>query len=191
MGTCKSKFLILYFFITFVLNLPCYSNTDLKLNEISSVDFFLMKYEVFILKYKSRIVNQGFASLMVYYQSLEHEIQINKNNQIEIDIFAKMNVSRYQRIKKYIPKITDCNIVRNKLLTNRNGYSLFTLKKNYAVTEELLYEVIKNNIYNISNINDKIVEKYISNTLININILHPIPKFNISCSGKITQLELD
>ena len=150
-----------------------------------------MKYELFILKYKSRVINRGFVGMMVHYQSLEYEIKINENNQIEIDIFAKMDISRYKQIKKYIPKITDCNIVRNKLLTNRNGYSIFTLKKNYSVTEELLYEVIKNNVYNISNINDKIVEKYINNTLINVNILHPLPRFNISCSGKITQLELD
>ena len=37
---------------------------------------------------------------------------------------------------------------------------------------------------------EKNIEQSIKTTNIKINIYHPLRKFNISCSGKITQLEL-
>ena len=75
-------------------------------------------------------------------------------------------------------------------IANKNGYSLFTNKKNYSVSEEILFNTIKKNVYNLVNISEKNIKESINQTNIKINILHPISRFNISCSGKITQLEL-
>ena len=76
------------------------------------------------------------------------------------------------------------------MITNKNGYSMFTNKKNYSVSEELLFNQIKKNVYNLNYMDEKNIEQSIKTTNIKINIYHPLRKFNISCSGKITQLEL-
>ena len=92
---------------------------------------------------------------MVYYQLVDQEIFVNKNDQIEIIISAYMNKTRYKNVKKYIPKLIDCNVIRNRMITNKNGYSLLTNKKNYSVSEELLFNQIKKNVYNLNYMDEK------------------------------------
>ena len=77
------------------------------------------------------------------------------------------------------------------MIANKNGYSLITNKKNYSVSEEILFDEIKKNVFNLKNLSDKAIEESLENTTIKINIIHPLSKFDLSCSGKITQLELD
>ena len=62
-----------------------------------------------------------------------------------------MSIHRYTKVKKYIPKLTDCNIIRNRMIANKNGYSLITNKKNYSVSEEILFDEIKKNVFNLKN----------------------------------------
>ena len=77
------------------------------------------------------------------------------------------------------------------MIANKNGYSLISNKKNYSVSEEILFDEIKKNVFNLKNFSDKAIEESLENTTIKINIIHPLSKFDLSCSGKITQLELD
>ena len=50
---------------------------------------------------------------------------------------------------------------------------------------------LKKNVFNLKNFSDKAIEESLENTTVKINIIHPLSKFDLSCSGKITQLELD
>ena len=187
MGICKS--IIVLFFIFYTISLR--AETSLKSIKIEPIDILILKYDLFLEKIKPRVLQNTKKNFMIFYQQIDQQILVNNKNQINIIISAHMNKLRYTKKKKYIPKLVDCNVVRNRLIANKNGYSLFTNKKNYSVSEEILFNTIKKNVYNLVNISEKNIKQSIDQTNIKINIFHPIPKFNISCSGKITQLELD
>ena len=103
---------------------------------------------------------------------------------------AVMDKNRYSSIKRYYPKLKDCNQVRNKLFTNKYGYSFFSQKFNNLVNDDILSGVINENILNISSLNDEFKEKIIKKTTIKINIIHPKTIKNISCSGNLVDTEL-
>ena len=133
-----------------------------------------MKYEIFFLKNQSRVTSSKRAGLMVRYQSINYDVNIDSENNTIIKINAIMDKNRYLKKKKYKPKITDCNIIRNKIVANKFGYNPFTLKPNYSITEEILLEKIKNNIFNFQNLNEDQIETLISKSTIKINIIHRI-----------------
>jgi len=188
MEICKK---IILFSILILLSLIQYT----KANNIKDItpsfkDFILMKYEIFFLKNQSRVLNSKKIGLMVRYQSVNYEIKIDKNNNTKIIINSIMDKNRYLKKKKYKPKISDCNIVRNKIVTNKFGYNPLTLKQNYSVTEDVLFEYIKNNIFNFQNIKEDEIKRFINKTSVTVNIVHPISKFNLSCSGKLSDAQL-
>ena len=189
MAICRKVFfsvLTIFFFLT--SNIKAENN----LNNINLTisDLILMKYEIFFLKNQSRVINTKSIGLMVKYQSINYEFKIDRKNNTNIIINAIMDKNRYLKKKKYKPRISDCNIVRNKIVANKFGYSPITLKPNYSVTEDVLFEYIKNNIFNIQNLNEDEIKHLINKTNIKINIIHPISKFNINCSGKLSDAEL-
>ncbi len=189
MAICKKNFFtfILFLIITSILTSNVFGGVnDLK---ISKKNLIIIKYDIFFLKYQHRVLSRDF-NFMVKYQNIEHDIEIDDLGNIKINIFAKMDVLRYTKKKKYKPKLADCNIIRNKILLNKLGYSLFTLKKNYSISENELFSAVKEKIYNFIELNDKDIDNLIDSTVINITIIHPIKKFNINCSGKISELEL-
>ena len=102
-----------------------------------------MKYEIFFLKNQSRVINSRKVGLMVRYQSINYEIKIDHDANTKVIINSIMDKNRYLKKKKYKPKIADCNIVRNKIVTDKFGYNPLTLKQNYSVTEDVLFENIK------------------------------------------------
>ena len=167
-----------------------FSNAQVSLNStnLTTKDIILIKYEIFFMKNKNRIVKNSLYKTMIHYQHLSYSVSIDDQDNIKINLNAFMDRSRY-KLKKYSPKISDCNIVRNKLIINKHGYSV-TGSINYAISEKLIYETIKNNIYNLEKFDEKNIENSINRTKIFINIIHPNKVNNISCSGKITQAEL-
>ena len=185
MEICKNFF---KFFLVLCFVNPSFSS-NIKNFNVNFQDYLLVKYDLFFLKNVSKIVNNSSIKVMIYYQSLDYVVKIKDNQEVDVTVNAIMDTNRYKK-KKYVPKISDCNVVRNQLVAGKYGYSLFTLKKNYSVTESLLREKIKDNVYNFSGINDKDTERLINSTNIYINIIHPQPVYNFTCSGKITQLEL-
>ena len=149
-----------------------------------------MKYEIFFLKNQPRVMSSKRAGLMVRYQSINYDIKIDKENNTIITINAIMNKNRYLKKKKYKPKISDCNIIRNKIVADKFGYNPFTLKPNYSITEEILFDNIKNNIFNFQNLKQDQIATLINKSSIKINIIHPISKFNKSCSGNLSDAQL-
>ena len=186
MAICKLIAVLIFtsFFYSF-------SNAQVSLNStnLTTKDIILIKYEIFFMKNKNRIVKNSLYKTMIHYQHLSYSVIIDDQDNIKINLNAFMDRSRY-KLKKYYPKISDCNIVRNKLITNKHGYSVMNTKNNFMVSEKLIYETIKNNIYNLEKFDEKNIKDSINRTKILINIIHPNKANNISCSGKITQVEL-
>lgn len=186
MAICKLIAVLIFtsFFYSF-------SNAQVSLNStnLTAKDIILIKYEIFFMKNKNRIVKNSLYKTMIHYQHLSYSVIIDDQDNIKINLNAFMDRSRY-KLKKYYPKISDCNIVRNKLITNKHGYSVMNTKNNFMVSEKLIYETIKNNIYNLEKFDEKNIKDSINRTKILINIIHPNKANNISCSGKITQVEL-
>ena len=188
MAICKKKFFFSIFLILFLI-----SNT--KANNLKNInpsikDLIFMKYEIFFLKNQPRVMSSKRAGLMVRYQSINYDIKIDKENNTIITINAIMNKNRYLKKKKYKPKISDCNIIRNKIVADKFGYNPFTLKPNYSITEEILFDNIKNNIFNFQNLKQDQIATLINKSSIKINIIHPISKFNKSCSGNLSDAQL-
>ena len=187
MVICRLIFLI--FFLLIPNNLS--AENPLKSSKISIVDLLVLKYDLYIEKIKPRVLSKTKKGFMVHYDRIEQQINFDENDNINIIISAYMSIHRYTKVKKYIPKLIDCNVIRNRMIANKNGYSLITNKKNYSVSEEILFDEIKKNVFNLKNFSDKAIDESLENTTIKINIIHPLSKFDLSCSGKITQLELD
>jgi len=187
MVICRLIFLIFFLLIPNTLS----AENPLKSSKISIVDLLVLKYDLYIEKIKPRVLAKTKKGFMVHYDRIEQQINFDENDNINIIISAYMSIHRYTKVKKYIPKLIDCNVIRNRMIANKNGYSLITNKKNYSVSEEILFDEIKKNVFNLKNFSDKAIDESLENTTIKINIIHPLSKFDLSCSGKITQLELD
>ena len=181
--------LSLIFFFIFTTNI--YSQKiDLSKINISVKDFILLKYDLFFLKNKYRLVTNQTLRLMVDYQSMNFNLIVDDQNVFKLKIIAVMNKSRYQK-KRYYPKNTDCNIVRNKLFLDKYGYTFWKRKPSYAFDEEDLQNVLINEIYGSENLSEKIIKELIDQTMIEIDIIHPRIDKSIKCSGKITQVILN
>ena len=102
-----------------------------------------------------------------------------------------MNKFRYTKQKKYIPKISDCNVVRNKIVLNKFGYNFLSFKANNSFNEEDINNSLINGVFNFPGLDDDTKKKTINNTLISINVIHPIRKNSIKCNGKINQVILN
>ena len=100
-----------------------------------------------------------------------------------------MNKKRYSS-KKYYPKLSDCNQIRNKIFINKYGYSPFKQSFNNLVNEEILINKINDNILNISILDDDLKSEILDKTKIKINVIHPKTERNISCSGKLIDTKL-
>ena len=71
----------------------------------------------------------------VKYQEIKYNVKINKENKIELSIQGIMDKKRYTS-KRYHPKLSDCNVIRNKLFVNKYGYSFLRQSLNNVVNEE-------------------------------------------------------
>ena len=159
----------------------------LKNIKITSMDFLLTKFDNFFIKNQHKILSNN--PLMIYYESLNYNVAYKEGKNIEVTIEAKMNQVRYKR-KKYFPKLSDCNIVRNKIFYNKSGYTFYRRKKNYALDEEMMREILINSIYNLENLDDELKNFLVDKTKIKVKITHPNQNRNYSCSGNIADFEL-
>tara|TARA_B100001121_G_C18665385_1_gene611049 strand:+ start:1113 stop:1685 length:573 start_codon:yes stop_codon:yes gene_type:complete len=183
----KIKIFTFIFYSIFILNVNA-NEINLKDKFLPLKDFIILKYDLFIQKNLNNIF-KGSGVSAVAYQNLRYDININSSNVILISFNATMDKKRYSA-KKYYPKLKDCNQIRNKIFTNKYGYSLFSQKLNNLVNDELLFNTISEKILNISTLNDSLKKKIIENTKIKINIFHPNNSKNLSCSGKLIDTEL-
>ncbi len=183
------KFRPIVFSLVFLLFNSTYANAlNLEKNSVSLKDFLFLKIDLFIQQNIGNMFRGGGIT-NIKYQSIDYDLKIDTNNNILIKMKAVMDKKRYNA-KKYYPKLKDCNQIRNKIFTNNYGYSFFTQKKNYLVSEQSLSSAINENILNISSVDDNFKLKIIEKMGIQIEILHPLANKSISCSGKLTDVDL-
>ena len=101
-----------------------------------------------------------------------------------------LNCIFWYKSKKHYPKIKDCTQIRNKLFTNKYGYSFFSQKLNNLVNENKISDSINQNILNITNLSEDQKKEILNKTQIKISIIHPDNEKSILCRGKITDIEL-
>ena len=186
----KYKFLLKLFFILIFSSNVFAQKIDLSNVNISVRDFILLKYDLFFLKNKQRLVSNQIINLMVDYQYVNFDSKVVDGNKFVLRITAVMSKKRYKQ-KKYYPKNSDCNIVRNKLFMNKYGYTFWKRKQSYAFDESDLRDIILNQIYKSDNLSEKQLNQLIDQTTIEIEIIHPKIEKSIKCKGKITQLILN
>ena len=177
--------IILYLFSFNILNS---SEMNLSKNYLSVKDFLILKFELFL----SNNVNNLFVGgglTNIAYQNINYKVKIDNKDNIEITLDAVMDNQRY-KVKKYSPKITDCNQVRNKIFLNKYGYSFLTRKYNNLVNENSLAENLNKTILNISSIDDNLKNQILEKTRIKINVIHPKIVNNLSCAGRLIDNEL-
>jgi len=186
----KNKKIIYIFFFAFILNLnsTLAKEIDLSGKFIPLKDFILLKFDLFLNNNLNNLTSGGGIT-HVAYQSIKYDVSIDNENKIKISINALMDKKRYKS-KKYYPKLSDCNQVRNKIFLNKSGYSFFTQSLNNYVNEENLSLVISDKILNISLLNNELKNLILENTNIDIKIVHPKSEKNIACSGKLVSIEL-
>ncbi len=176
--------------ILFTISSSVKSEINLLDQKVSAVDLILLKYEIFLTKNFSRLYKgDGVSQAIILYQYVDSTVKYTKENGFFVNIYAYMDRNRYTK-KKYVPKISDCNTVRNKIFLNKIGYNLLTQKKNNFVSENELTDIIASRILSVSGISVEDKERLINDTQIQIEIIHP-NKFNsIKCEGRINQVEL-
>ena len=186
----KYKFLLKLFFVLIFSSNVFAQKIDLSNVNISVRDFILLKYDLFFLKNKQRLVSNQIINLMVDYQYVNFDSKVVDGNKFVLRITAVMSKKRYKQ-KKYYPKNSDCNIVRNKLFMNKYGYTFWKRKQSYAFDEDDLRDIILNQIYKSDNLSKKQLNQLIDQTTIEIEIIHPKIEKSIKCKGKVTQLILN
>ena len=118
---------------------------------ITPIDFLLSKFDNFFIKNQHKILSNNL--LIVRYESVSYDVVYKKEKNIEIFLTATMNQDRY-KTKKYTPKKVDCNIIRNRIFYDRTGYSVFSRKLNYSLSESEMVEILKTLIPVLSSMAD-------------------------------------
>ncbi len=181
----KIKKLLLISFFTFLTFNSFAQTSSLNGKFVPLKDFLILKFDLF-LKENIKNIFQGGGMTHIAYQKIKYDITINDKDEITILIDAIMNKKRYST-KRYYPKLKDCIQVRNKLITNKFGYSFLKQSFNNLVNTETLSSKISENILNVSSLNQDQKRKITNEVNININILHPKSEKSISCDGKLTE----
>ena len=183
----KKAILIIIFLLFTQVILQASIFDDLKENKKTSyLDFVLLKIEQRLIQ-RHVLLGAQFMAVRVQYQSVGSQVDFSeKDSKITISIIGVMDKRRYSQ-KKYIPKISDCNILRNILLYGKYGYNVFFQKRNTFLTNIDMEEIFLSRFLN--NLTLSVKEKnYIrDNTLARVQVIDPVRGNDIFCAGKITE----
>jgi len=193
MGICKifflSKKITLSFLFFFLFQSTLLANTfeDLKKNRKASyLDFILLKIESRIIQRHSLLRSQAVA-MRVQYQTIISEINyIEEDSKIIISITGVMDKERYKK-KKYRPKISDCNILRNILLYGKYGYNLVLQKRNKYLTITDMENIFMSRFLNNLSLSADEKNYIIKNTLTHVEIIDPVRGNDIFCKGNVAR----
>ena len=193
MEICKIKisnfFLFLIILIFFQTQTLASSFEAIEKSKVSIIDLVIFKIETFMIKNKQRMfVTDPFKIL---YEEIGINVKYVDKEKIHISVLGVMDKVRYKKTKKYIPNIKDCNVIRNKIFYNQYGYSPIRRKKTLELDENYMREILKKYVFNLSSLDEKKVDFLIDNSYIEILISHPLPKYNISCVGRLVDFELE
>ena len=95
-----------------------------------------------------------------------------------------MSKSRYSQ-KKYKPRISDCNILRNILLYGKYGYNIFQ-KRNRILTSAVMEEIFLSRFLDNLSLSEKEKNYIVDNTLARVQVIDPVRGNDIFCTGKIS-----
>ena len=160
---------------------------DLKKNKkISYLDFILLKIEQRLIQRHGLLGAQPFA-LRIQYQSVGSQVDFSeKDSKIIISIIGVMNKKRYSK-KKYTPKISDCNILRNILLYGKYGYNMIFQKRNTYLTNVDMEEIFLSRFLNNLTLSEKEKNYILNNTLAKVQVIDPVRGNDSYCAGKIAR----
>ena len=196
MVICKKKIIIniiLNIIIIFSVIKPGHTELNFKsleTKQVSYLDFFLLKFENTLNK-RSLILRKQLLATRVQYSNIGIGVDFdNKREKISIKIYAVMDKNRYSK-KKYVQKLSDCNQVRNLIFYKRQGYKFFTQKRDPALSQSVMIDIFKEVFFNNLSFDEKEIEFLIDNMFVDVTILHPVKKKELSCSGKVNAYELN
>ena len=126
-------------------------------------------------------------ALRIQYQSVGSQVDFSEeDSKIIISIMGIMDKKRYSE-KKYTPKLSDCNILRNILLYGKYGYNLIFQKRNTFLTNEDMEEIfLKRFLGNIS-LSDEEKRYVLSNTVVKSQIIDPVRGNDVFCYGNVAE----
>ena len=194
MAICKKKILniILSLFLIFIFTNSSYGSQifkQLENKKVSYLDFFLLKFENTLSK-RAQVLRRQFLATRVQYSDVGTQVNLdNKKEEIFINIYAIMDKNRYSK-KRYEQKLSDCNQVRNLIFYQKLGYKFFTQKRDPALSQGIMEDIFKEVFFNNINFNEKEINFLLDKMFVNVTILHPIKKRELSCYGKVNDYEL-
>ena len=160
---------------------------DLKENKKTSyLDFVLLKIEQRLIQ-RHGLLGAQFMVLRIQYQNVGSQVDfLEKESKITISIIGVMDKTRYSQ-KKYIPKISDCNVLRNILLYGKYGYNLIFQKRNTFLTNADMEEIFLTRFLHNLSLSKKEKNYILNNTLARVQIIDPVRGNDIFCVGKIAE----
>ena len=160
---------------------------DLKKSKKTSyLDFILLKIEQRLILRHSLLGAQVMA-MRIQYQSVGSQVDFSeKESKITISIIGVMDKKRYSQ-KKYIPKISDCNILRNLLLYGKYGYNVIFQKRNRFLTNADMKEIFLSRFLHNLSLSEKEKNYITDNTFAKVQVIDPVKGNDVFCVGKITE----
>ena len=182
----KKIILIIIFLLFTQTTLAVSIFDDLKENKKTSyLDFILLKIENRLIQ-RHGLLGAQFMALRIQYQSVGSQVYFSeKESKITISIIGVMDKRRYSQ-KKYTPKISDCNILRNILLYGKYGYNALFQKRNRYLTNADMREIFLSRFLHNLSLSEKEKNYIVDNTLARVQIIDPVRGKDIFCTGKIT-----
>ena len=157
-----------------------------KTKKTSYLDFILLKIEQRLIQRHGLLGAQPMA-LRIQYESIGSQVDyLEKESKIIISIIGVMSKKRYST-KKYTPKISDCNILRNILLYGKYGYNLIFQKRNIYLTNAEMEEIFLTRFLHNLSLSKKEKKYIVHNTLARVQIIDPVRGNDVFCKGKITR----
>ena len=157
-----------------------------KSRKISYLEFILLKIEQRLVQRHVLLRAQAIPT-RVQYQNIGSQVDYSdKDSKIIVSIIGIMNKKRYSQ-KKYVPKISDCNVLRNILLYGKQGYSLILQKRNKYLTNADMEDIFVSRFLNNLSLSEKEKNYILDNTLAKVQVIDPVRGNDISCAGIIAE----
>ena len=196
MVICKKKIIIniiLSVLLILAVIKPGYAELNFKsfkTKKVSYLDFFFLKFENTLTK-RSQILRRQLFATRVQYSNIGIQVDFdNKKEKISVNIYAIMDKNRYLK-KNYAQKLSDCNQVRNLIFYQKHGYKFFTQKRDPALSQGVMEDIFKDVFFSNLSFDEREIEFLLNKMFVNVTILHPVKKKELSCSGKINDYELN
>ncbi len=180
------KRIIFIILLIFLNNYVAEANFDIlkKEKKTSYLDFVLLKIENRLIQ-RHNLLGPQYIAVRIQYQDIGSEVNFDEEkSKIIISITGVMDKRRYTK-KKYKPKISDCNILRNILFYVKHGYTTITQKRNKYLRHDDMKDIFVSRFLNNLSLNETEKEYIVNNTLVSVLIIDPVRGNDISCFGNV------